>query len=63
MNTEKQIINILLDDILDFHQQLTKCERKAPKFIYGDISSLKNLVAEKTPTRLKYQNPKLGIDV
>ena len=20
----------------------TKCERKAPKFIYGDISSLKN---------------------
>lgn len=21
---------------------LTKCERKAPKFIYGDISSLKN---------------------
>lgn len=23
MNTEKQIINILLDDILDFHQQLT----------------------------------------
>ena len=21
---------------------ITKCERKAPKFIYGDISSLKN---------------------
>ena len=21
---------------------VTKCERKAPKFIYGDISSLKN---------------------
>lgn len=23
MNTEKQIINILLDDVIDFHQQLT----------------------------------------
>ena len=23
-------------------KNLTKCERKAPKFIYGDISSLKN---------------------
>ena len=23
-------------------KELTKCERKAPKFIYGDISSLKN---------------------
>ena len=22
--------------------KITKCERKAPKFIYGDISSLKN---------------------
>ena len=22
--------------------EFTKCERKAPKFIYGDISSLKN---------------------
>lgn len=22
--------------------EVTKCERKAPKFIYGDISSLKN---------------------
>ena len=22
--------------------KFTKCERKAPKFIYGDISSLKN---------------------
>ena len=26
----------------DIVNQLTKCERKAPKFIYGDISSLKN---------------------
>lgn len=25
-----------------FPPNLTKCERKAPKFIYGDISSLKN---------------------
>ena len=24
------------------YNKLTKCERKAPKFIYGDISSLKN---------------------
>ena len=24
------------------NRQFTKCERKAPKFIYGDISSLKN---------------------
>lgn len=23
-------------------EDFTKCERKAPKFIYGDISSLKN---------------------
>ena len=25
-----------------FQSSFTKCERKAPKFIYGDISSLKN---------------------
>lgn len=25
-----------------FGSIITKCERKAPKFIYGDISSLKN---------------------
>ena len=25
-----------------FKTNFTKCERKAPKFIYGDISSLKN---------------------
>ena len=31
---------ILVFIIKDFG--LTKCERKAPKFIYGDISSLKN---------------------
>ena len=26
----------------DDKNYFTKCERKAPKFIYGDISSLKN---------------------
>nr|DAP07457.1 MAG TPA: hypothetical protein [Bacteriophage sp.] len=26
----------------------TKCERKAPKFIYGDIRSLKNKVGAST---------------
>ena len=26
----------------DDENYFTKCERKAPKFIYGDISSLKN---------------------
>ena len=25
-----------------YNVNITKCERKAPKFIYGDISSLKN---------------------
>lgn len=25
-----------------YYVYFTKCERKAPKFIYGDISSLKN---------------------
>ena len=26
------------------NRQFTKCERKAPKFIYGDISSLKTMI-------------------
>lgn len=28
--------------VLSLALPFTKCERKAPKFIYGDISSLKN---------------------
>ena len=28
--------------IIKSYINFTKCERKAPKFIYGDISSLKN---------------------
>ena len=33
VGTPKRVDNLL---------PITKCERKAPKFIYGDISSLKN---------------------
>ena len=32
----------LWNDIRGYDETITKCERKAPKFIYGDISSLKN---------------------
>ena len=37
--TQKAIAKECADWI---RQKVTKCERKAPKFIYGDISSLKN---------------------
>ena len=30
------------NNFYDTDDVITKCERKAPKFIYGDISSLKN---------------------
>ena len=34
--------NTDLKGIIVIKDKFTKCERKAPKFIYGDISSLKN---------------------
>ena len=38
------IFCIILGGIIgpNLNIKITKCERKAPKFIYGDISSLKN---------------------
>ena len=38
------IFCIILGGIIgpNLNIKFTKCERKAPKFIYGDISSLKN---------------------
>ena len=50
---EKGIADILVGNDVDIYSLvkktrydnlhiITKCERKAPKFIYGDISSLKN---------------------
>ena len=38
LNCSEEIIENKLKHVGEF----TKCERKAPKFIYGDISSLKN---------------------
>ena len=45
---DMRVKKIIIQDktiVLEFedgYEKLTKCERKAPKFIYGDISSLKN---------------------
>ena len=36
------IVCYLNYDLKVVNPLITKCERKAPKFIYGDISSLKN---------------------
>ena len=33
---------IFIVNFIEMSFFITKCERKAPKFIYGDISSLKN---------------------
>ena len=38
----KYIQYFLNENNLELGEEFTKCERKAPKFIYGDISSLKN---------------------
>ena len=43
-NFDRPDFQRMIDDIEDgkINCVVTKCERKAPKFIYGDISSLKN---------------------
>ena len=40
------IFCIILGGIIgpNLNIKITKCERKAPKFIYGDISSLKTMI-------------------
>ena len=43
--TFQEVIKInseIFNNEMDIKYLFTKCERKAPKFIYGDISSLKN---------------------